>query len=111
IPLALDLISTFVVGSILPVATTDRTIVPFSATTSLLESTSADAPPSFVNPATIARAITTRTAPMYQRFRERFCPAGIREVLRHLKTRSSTSQRKVKIPQHVDFAECDCWCG
>ena len=30
-PLALDLISTLVMGSILPVATTDRTIVPCSA--------------------------------------------------------------------------------
>ena len=35
-PFALDLISTFVVGSILPVATTDLTIVPVSAVTTLL---------------------------------------------------------------------------
>src|SRR5207247_7826619 len=43
-PFALDLISTFVIGSTLPVATTDRTIVPRSTIAMRDGSTSRDAP-------------------------------------------------------------------
>src|SRR5712692_5857056 len=49
-PLALDLISTLVIGSTLPVATTDRTMVPRSTVAMRLESTSADAPLSVTSP-------------------------------------------------------------
>jgi hypothetical protein len=43
-PLAFDLISTLVIGSILPVATTERVIVPISAAASLAGSMVFDAP-------------------------------------------------------------------
>ena len=43
-PFAFDLISTLVIGSTLPVATTDRTIVPRSTVASFAESMSAPAP-------------------------------------------------------------------
>ena len=42
-PLAFDLISTFVMGSILPVATTDRVMVPRS-TVAIFEASTGDAP-------------------------------------------------------------------
>ncbi len=42
-PFAFDLISTLVIGSILPVATTDRAIVPRSTVTSLESGMAADA--------------------------------------------------------------------
>jgi hypothetical protein len=44
IPFALDLISTLVMGSILPVATTDLTITPRSTDASLESGRSADEP-------------------------------------------------------------------
>ena len=47
-PLAFDLISTFVMGSILPVATTDRVIVPRSTVASFDGSMSGVAPFSVV---------------------------------------------------------------
>ena len=43
-PLAFDLISTFVIGSILPVATTDLTIVPRSTVASFEASSRASRP-------------------------------------------------------------------
>ena len=43
-PFAFDLISTLVIGSTLPVATTDRTIVPRSTVASFDGSMSTDAP-------------------------------------------------------------------
>ena len=43
-PFALDLISTFVIGSILPVATTDLTITPRSTAASLESGISGDDP-------------------------------------------------------------------
>src|SRR4051812_6908154 len=60
IPLAFDLISTLVIGSILPVATTDFTIVPRSTVAILDASTSAVAPLSDVNPQIPATSSTTR---------------------------------------------------
>src|ERR1700704_831320 len=76
-PLALDLISTLVMGSIFPVATTDRTIVPRSAVASFEASTPVDAPLSVPNPAAAAPTRTTRPMTMYQRFRDRLFPAAI----------------------------------
>ena len=68
IPFAFDLISIFVVGSTLPVATTDLTIVPRSTVASREASISGEAPFSVANPA--APPITTMAtpAPMYRRF-------------------------------------------
>src|SRR5580765_3204894 len=60
-PFAFDLISTFVIGSTLPVATTDRTIVPRSTVAMRDGSMSADAPLSVTRP--YAPAITTTAAP------------------------------------------------
>ena len=51
IPLAFDLISIFVIGSTLPVATTDLTIVPRSTAARCEASTSAAAPLSVARPA------------------------------------------------------------
>ena len=50
IPLAFDLISTLVIGSILPVATTDLVIVPRSIVAMREESSSEAAPSSVVYP-------------------------------------------------------------
>ncbi len=59
IPFAFDLISTFVIGSTLPVATTDFTINPRSTVASREASTLADAPFRVARPA----APTTMTRP------------------------------------------------
>jgi hypothetical protein len=61
-----------VIGSIFPVATTDRTIVPRSAVATLEGSTSVEAPLRVARPA--AAAPTSITAPMaaYHRFRDLF---------------------------------------
>ena len=69
-PFAFDLISTFVIGSTLPVATTDLTIVPRSTVASREGSTSADAPLSVARPAAPPRTTTATAAPMYRRFRD-----------------------------------------
>ena len=60
-PLAFDLISTFVIGSIFPVATTDRAITPRSTVASLESGRSADDPYSADTPHAAA-AITAATA-------------------------------------------------
>ena len=66
-PFALDLISTFVIGSTLPVATTDFTIVPRSTVANLDGSTLTDAPFSVASPAALATTSTT-APPMYTVF-------------------------------------------
>ena len=60
-PFAFDLISTLVIGSTLPVATTERTMVPRSTVASFDGSMSTDAPRRVTNPA--AAAPTTATPP------------------------------------------------
>jgi len=66
IPFAFDLISTFVVGSTLPVATTDFTIVPTSAAATFEGSTSGAAPLSVAMPAAPPRAISATAMPTYK---------------------------------------------
>src|SRR4051812_4839784 len=62
-PFAFDLISTFVIGSTLPVATTERTIVPLSTVASFDGSMFVDAPLSVEKPqAPPARTSVTTTA-------------------------------------------------
>ena len=75
-PLAFDLISTLVIGSILPVATTDRTIVPRSGTATFAASTPDDAPLSLAAHAAPAPSSTRTPRPIYQRLRDGF-PTGI----------------------------------
>ncbi len=60
-PFAFDLISTLVIGSTLPVATTERTIVPRSTVASRDESNSGAAPLIDANPT--APATTTVATP------------------------------------------------
>src|SRR5688572_3151223 len=62
IPFALDLISTFVTGSTLPVATTDRTMAPRSAVASRDGSMSVDAPRRLENPHAAAPSRMTTAA-------------------------------------------------
>ena len=70
-PFALDLISTFVIGSILPVATTERTIVPRSTVAIFDGSMLEEAPLRVEKPHTPTRR--TRTAPaMSPSFRDLF---------------------------------------
>ena len=69
-PFAFDLISIFVIGSTLPVATTDLTIVPRSTVASRDGSTSADAPLSVAKPAAPPTTSTATPAQMYRRFRD-----------------------------------------
>src|SRR5262245_41772678 len=69
-PLALDLISTLVIGSTLPVATTDLTIVPRSAVATCDGSTSDAAPLSVANPAAPATTSTAMPPPMYSPLRD-----------------------------------------
>src|SRR5437016_13171100 len=69
-PFAFDLISTFVIGSTLPVATTDRTIVPRSTVAIRDGSTSAEAPFSVARPYAPPSTATTATATMYGHFRD-----------------------------------------
>src|SRR5262245_41849625 len=64
-PLALDLISTFVIGSTLPVATTDLIMVPRSAVAMRDGSTSGAAPFSVAKPAAPARTASAMPPPMY----------------------------------------------
>src|SRR5688572_31053381 len=71
-PFAFDLISTLVIGSILPVATTERTIEPRSTIASLDGSIVADAPLSVEKPQTPATARTTTTAAIRLNFRDFF---------------------------------------
>ena len=88
IPFAFDLISTFVIGSTLPVATTDLTIVPRSTVASRDGSMSGEAPLSVANPAAPPTTSTATPTPMYRRFRDFLTPAfitdcdeiGMREV-------------------------------
>ena len=63
-PFAFDLISTFVMGSTLPVATTDRVIVPASTVAIFAGSMPSEAPFSVENP---QAAATTRVAAATQR--------------------------------------------
>src|SRR5438477_10925163 len=69
-PLAFDLISTFVIGSTLPVATTDRTIVPRSTVAIREGSTSADAPLSVASPYAPPSTTTATTPRTYGHFRD-----------------------------------------
>ncbi len=61
-PFAFDLISTLVIGSTLPVATTDRRIVPRSTTASCAGSIAVEAPVSAEMPQTAPATIRTRAA-------------------------------------------------
>ena len=72
IPFAFDLISTFVIGSILPVATTDLTIVPRSTVARRDSSTPAAAPFSEVNPQIPAIRSVTTTQARIESLRDRF---------------------------------------
>src|SRR5688572_27999442 len=71
-PFAFDLISTLVIGSILPVATTERTIEPRSTVASLDGSIVADAPLSVEKPQAPTMARTTTTAAIRLNFRDFF---------------------------------------
>jgi hypothetical protein len=71
-PLAFDLISTLLIGSILPVATTDRTIVPRSTVASLEGSMAVDAPLSVEKPQMPAIARTTTAAAIRLNLRDFF---------------------------------------
>ena len=67
-PFAFDLMSTFVIGSTLPVATTDFTMVPRSTVASFEGSISGAAPFSVTRPAAPPRTTTAAPSPMYKRF-------------------------------------------
>ena len=73
-PFAFDLISTLVIGSTLPVATTDRVMIPGSTVAILEGSIPSEAPFSVVNPqeaaATISVAAPTQR-PIFRDFRIR----------------------------------------
>ena len=69
-PFAFDLISTFVIGSTLPVATTDFTIVPRSTTASFDGSISGDAPFSVARPAAPPTTTSATARPMYRPLRD-----------------------------------------
>ena len=69
-PFAFDLISIFVIGSTLPVATTERTMVPRSTAASFEASMSTDAPRMVTNPATAAPTTATPPMSMNRRLRE-----------------------------------------
>ena len=78
-PFAFDLISTLVIGSTLPVATTDLTIVPRSTVASREASMSADAPFSVARPAAPPSTTSATAAPMYRRFRDFRAPEVIQD--------------------------------
>jgi hypothetical protein len=62
-PLAFDLISTFVIGSIFPVATTERAMVPRSAVASL-DSGMSEGPPRYADaPHPSVASVATATPP------------------------------------------------
>ena len=66
-PLAFDLISTFVMGSIFPVATTDRTMVPRSAMASR-DSGISGAGPKYADAPHATAASASTPKPTYKRF-------------------------------------------
>src|SRR5712691_3568417 len=74
-PFAFDLISTLVIGSTLPVATTDFEIVPRSTVASRDASSSGDAPLSVARPAAPPTTSSATPAPMYRRFRDFLAPS------------------------------------
>src|SRR5471032_3612268 len=83
IPFAFDLISILVMGSTLPVATTDLTIVPRSTVARREASTSADAPFSVARPAAPPSTTSATAAPMYRRFRDFRAPEVIQRSEEH----------------------------
>ena len=79
IPFAFDLISTFVMGSTLPVATTDRVIVPTSAVATFEGSTAGVAPRSVETPQAPATS-TPATPPNRATLRDLFMsPSSVSE--------------------------------
>src|SRR5688572_32124497 len=79
-PFALDLISTLVIGSILPVATTDRVIVARSTVASRAGSIVEEAPRSVENPHAAAMAITTTMPPIRLRFFDFFITSVVDDL-------------------------------
>src|SRR3954467_4404468 len=71
-PFAFDLISTFVIGSTLPVATTERTIVPLSTVASFDGSMFVDAPLSVEKPQTPPARTSVTTTAIRTRFLDLF---------------------------------------
>ena len=71
-PFAFDLISTFVMGSTLPVATTDRTIVPRSTVTTREASMEGVAPLRVVKPQMPATRMTTAAVKASSHLRDFF---------------------------------------
>jgi hypothetical protein len=84
-PFAFDLISTLVIGSTLPVATTERTMVPRSTVAMRDGSISADAPRSVTKPYAAASSTTIAAAPANSHFLDRLVPLAIWSFYEHFR--------------------------
>ena len=94
-PFAFDLISTFVIGSTLPVATTERRIVPRSTTAILAGSIVVEAPVRAVKPQMPATTIRTKMETMQ----------GLAGFLHNHVEVLRTSRPKGFQPAYVDSAD------